>query len=60
MMLRMLTQVHEQLVLRLQKVPNFDGLQGYDDLLLATTGGRLISQFVNFQVRGNLRDKLFA
>jgi len=34
-MLRVLAQIYEQFV-KLQKVPNFDGLQGYDDLLLAT------------------------
>jgi len=60
MMLRVLAQIYEQFV---QKVPNFDGLQGYDDLLLATKEGCAAADITVREVpsiRGNAGDKLFA
>ena len=62
MMLRVLAQIYEQFV-KLQKVPNFDGLQGYDDLLLATKEGCAAADITVREVpsiRGNAGDKLFA
>ena len=49
--------------MKLQKVPNFDGLQGYDDLLLATKEGCAAADITVREVpsiRGNAGDKLFA